>query len=125
MVDEREFGRNHQNVGALQGDLVAWLDDRALAAGHGLVVVEPRFIDSLDAVAMIEEPADRDHLRKRRKAALMVAVPMTDDQIVDLLQAGLLRRRVDSFRVPVGVRKSGVEQQGLARRRYDQSRRAA
>ena len=56
---------------------------------------------------------------KRRKAALMVAVPVADHQIVDLLQAGLLGRRMNSLSVPVGadgvdVRLVDVEQGHLA-----------
>jgi hypothetical protein len=74
---------------------------------------------------VIEELADRDHLGKRREAAFMVAVPMADHQIIDLLQAGLLGRSIDPFGIAVGVRKSGVEQQRFAGRRHDQSGGAA
>jgi hypothetical protein len=113
LPEQREFRRHHQDIGPLHGNPVAGFDDRAVAASYGLVVVEPDSIHGLDAVAVIEEPADRNHLRKCREAAFMVAVPMTDDQMVDPLQAGVLRRLINSLRVTVAICKPGVEQHGF------------
>jgi hypothetical protein len=73
-------------------------------------IVSPPF--TIDPVAVIVEPAERDQLGERLQAADMVAMPMADHHVVDLLQACLLRGGENALRVPVAVpRIAGVEQQ--------------
>ena len=56
----------------------------------------------------------------------MISVPMADHDVVDLFQAGFLRRGQDSLRVAVGIRReSRVEEERFSRRRYDQGCGAA
>ena len=50
---------------------------------------------------MIQKMLDGDQLRERRCAADVIAVVMRDHQVVDLLEAGLLSRTEDAFRVAV------------------------
>src|SRR5439155_17634164 len=100
---ELPIGRHDQGLAAaLERNLVPGLDDLALVAGDRLVVVEPAPIHLVDGVAVIVEFADRDHLGERGKAALVVAVEMADENVVDLLQARILRGRKDSFRSASG-----------------------
>ena len=56
----------------------------------------------------------------------MIAVPVTDHDMIDLTQARFLGRGVDAFRIAVAIaRIAGVEQQRLAGRRDEQCRGAA
>jgi hypothetical protein len=50
------------------------------------------------------ELADRQQLRQLADAAVVVEVPVRDDQVVDRLQPGPLRRLVDAL----GVAAAGV-----------------
>jgi hypothetical protein len=53
----------------------------------------------------------------------MIRVPMADDDVIDLLQARLLRRCVNSFGIAITVpRKSCIEQQRFSRGRNEQRR---
>ena len=64
---------------------------------------------------MIDEVDDRDPLGELRCAAEMVGVEMGVDQVVELLDTGLLE---DREHVRGLVRQAGVEHRRLARRRH-------
>ena len=55
----------------------------------------------------------------------MIGVKMTEDEIVDLPQAGLLGRGEDPFCIPIAYLPAGVIQQGFSGGRDYQRRSAA
>ena len=81
---------------------------------------------NFDRVAVIHVHLDRDQLRERGHGADVVAVEVRGQQVVDLLEAGLLGGGEDALGVAiVGGAVGGVHQQGLAARRDDQRGGAA
>ena len=48
---------------------------------------------------MVDEMPDWDPLREFRQAAIVIAVPVGNDQIVDLGQPGIIRGRHDTLGV--------------------------
>ena len=66
---------------------------------------------------MIDKLLDR-HMRSQfRETAEMIAVPVRDDQMIDLLQAGIFHRRHDAARIARCRNRSevsGVDQQRLS-----------
>jgi hypothetical protein len=103
--------RDYQDVEVLHGNLIAGLDDHSLAAGDSFVVVEPDLILRGSRVAVIVEFANRHHFGERCETALVVPMPMADDEMVDVIQAGLLGGRKNSLRVAVAIGKAGIDQQ--------------
>jgi len=76
--------------------------------------------------AVVHVLADRDQLLELGHAAVMVAVPVGDDQAIDLGEAGIFRGGEDAAGVAdraVGV--AGIDQQRLACRVHEQRRVAA
>jgi len=74
---------------------------------------------------VIVERAERQQLRERRQSTHVIAVPMTDHDVIDPRQAHRFRRGGDALGVAVVVAgKAGVEQQRLSVRR-DEERRGA
>jgi hypothetical protein len=66
---------------------------------------------------MPEETDDGNHRHERFQTSHMVGVKMRHHVIVDLLQSGRARDRVNALGVPiVGSRKPAVDQQRLAGR---------
>ena len=55
----------------------------------------------------------------------MIGVKMAEDEVVDLLEPGLLGRRGDSLGVAIADFPAGIVQQRLAGRRHDQRGGAA
>src|SRR5262249_28811089 len=99
------------------------LYDGALASGDGFVFFQSYTVGLFDSVAVIVELSQRDHLRECAKPAFMIAVPVADHDMIDLSKAGILRRRVNSFRVPVAISgKTCIEQQRFRRGRNEQGR---
>ena len=80
----------------------------------------PCLVDLIDGVTVIVEAADRYHLGECRGAADMVAVPMADHEVIDVIESGFLGGRVNPFRIAVAIYVSGVEHQRLTRRRDDE-----
>ena len=73
--------------------------------------------------AMIDEMPDRDALGELGHAAEMIAVPMGDDQMVDLGEAGVLGGRHDAPGIAdrrLGRDIAGVDEQRFAGRRDEE-----
>ena len=56
------------------------------------------------------EPADGNHLGKRGQPPRMIRMIVAEHEVIDLFEAGLLGRAVDSFGVAIAYRPSGVDQ---------------
>src|SRR6185295_10854872 len=73
----------------------------------------------------IEASFDRDQLRRRRDAARVISVIMTENEVVDLLEPGLLGDREDPLRVPSVDLPAGIDQERFPRRGHNQRGGAA
>src|SRR4029079_13529855 len=80
-----------------------------------LVALVQRTVGWLDAVPVVVERAERKQFRERRQSTHMIAVPMTDDDVVDPRQAHRFRCGGDALGVAVVVAgKTGIEKQRLS-----------
>ena len=77
----------------------------------------------LDVGAVIDELADRNLGRQFGQAAEVIAVPVRDDQMVDLLEPGVFDRIHDAARIANrrGAGIAGIDEQRLAGRRDEQA----
>ena len=102
MVSPAEATTLHVEAG--DRDLVAGLDDRVLGVGVELRIdLREEFIGGgrrLQVRPVVDEMPDRDALGELGQAAEMIAVPMRDDQMVDLGEAGILGGRHDARGIP-------------------------
>src|SRR6266850_1853767 len=74
---------------------------------------------------MIVIVLDRNQLCQAGAAAYMIAVPVRGDVVIDLRQPGNFERYVSDATGVAVARKSGINQQRLARRGNDQRRSPA
>ena len=118
--EELSIRCNNQRLKTFDGNLISGLHDRPFTCRGRSVAVEPFLVHRFDLVPATIKPVYRHHLRERSKPAHMIGVVVTDHQVVNLLQAGLLRGRMDSFGVPVIDLETGVNQHRFPRRRHDQ-----
>ena len=126
-LDGLAGGRHDLHIETGDRNLVARFGDRVFGIGVELRVdLRQEFIDRggrLGVRAVVDEMPDRDALGEFRQAAIMIAVPMGDDQIVDLGQPGIPGGRHDAPGIADrrGRRDvAGVDQQRLAGRRDEQ-----
>src|SRR5262245_58182288 len=77
--------------------------------------------------AVIVEVPNRNMPGELGHPAVMIAMPMRRDQVVDLCESGVLDGIHDPSRVPRRSRTTvtSVDQDGFARRRYEKRRAAA
>src|SRR5215831_10510954 len=121
--NDRPFGNEDSHLNRPERNSVAGLYDRALVPGDCHIVFQASAIGLFNSIPVVVEISKRDQLRQRIEATLMVRVPMADDDVIDLLQARVLRRRVNSFGIAIAVpRKSCIEQQRFSRGRNKQRR---
>ncbi len=70
---------------------------------------------------MVDVFLDRDALLELGHAAVMIAMVMREDQVIDLGQAGIFGGGINAFRVSHGsVGIAGIDQQRFTRRRYEE-----
>src|SRR5271168_5424348 len=96
-----------------------------LGARDGFLVVGEIFANSfvagLHGRSMIDESSNLDALGQLRYATDMIAMVVSDDDIVDFLDLGVLHGGQDAVGIaPAEPSPAGVYQHGLARRRHDQ-----
>ncbi len=123
----RAGGGHHPHLDARDRDPVARLHDRVSRLGVELRV---RFRNKvigrrrgLNVRPMIDEMLDRDELGELGYAAEMIAVPMGDDEMVDLRQTGVLDGRHDAPGVPdrrVRRHIAGIDEERFARWRHQE-----
>src|SRR5262249_28680121 len=77
--------------------------DGAGSAGDADIEIVPRLVSRLDAVAVIVELAERDHLGQRFEASDMIAMPMANHHMIDSRQARLLCGGQDALGVTVAI----------------------
>ena len=81
-----------------------------MRSSDSLVTLVQRAVGWLDAVPVVVERAERKQFRERRQSTDMIAVPMTDDDVVDPRQAHRFRCGGDALRVAVVVAgEAGIE----------------
>src|SRR5262249_27357017 len=102
--DQLSVRRNDVDLHALQLNLVPDVDNGPFRPADTFVGVLPTLIRRLAEVATIEAPVNGDQLCERLKPTGMVGVKVTEDEVVDLLEAGLLRHSGD----PLGVTVAGL-----------------
>ena len=120
---------HHDGVQARDRQFVAGMHGGALAGGQCLIRIPGRSAAGIlrfDGISVVEIMLDGDHPGERRCAAHMIAVKVRDQQVIDLLDPGLLRGLVDALGVAIAGRGvAGVHQQALPRGRDDQRGGAA
>ena len=89
-------------------NFVARLGDRVLGVGDelriGLLQKIIGGLPGLDVRPMVDEFLDRDLRSELCQAAEVVAVPVRDDQMIDLLKPGVLGRGHDAAGIAHGAR---------------------
>ncbi len=118
------------DVHAAHRDLVAGLEDGVLSLGvERRVDLGQELVGGFGRLlvrAVVHELADRDALLEFGHAAVMIAVPVRDDQAVDLGEAGILGGGEDAFGVADrAVEVAGVDQERFTGRVHEQRRVAA
>src|SRR6266481_7893845 len=92
-LDRLTSGRHDTNIETGHGNLVAWLRDRVFGLG---IKERIRFLEKLigssgrlNVRTMIDEFANRRVGSELSQPAKVVAVPMRDNKMIDLLKAGI------------------------------------
>ena len=121
LVDHLACGGHDLHVDPGQGHGIA-RRDHGPAGGAvefpigALVEVPHRLVARLDRRPVVHVVPDRDARRQFREPAVVVAVPVGGEQVVDPLEAGRLCRGQDAADVALGRRTAvpGVDEQRLA-----------
>jgi hypothetical protein len=75
--------------------------------------------DGLNVRPVVDELPDRDPVRHFDHAAEMITVPMRGDEMIDLGEMSILRRRHDALGIPlrrIGSEVPGIDEYGFAGR---------
>src|SRR5438094_2546901 len=123
--NQRAVGGDDVDLDALERNGVARVKNRPLAGTDAQIRIAPALIGRLDEIAAVEAAADRHGLRERDETACVVGVIVTENEIVDLLEARLLYGCSDPLRVAAVHFPAGIVEKRLARRRHDKRRRPA
>ena len=118
--------RKNEHINALNRDMLSWFYDQVFMPGQHLFiccVVLPRDIGIFLVRPMVHKSAYLHALCKLRYSADVVAMVVSDQHIVELRNPSSFRRRDDTVSIAaVKARPSGVNEQRLPRRTYDERR---
>ena len=117
-------GTQYVNINPFYRKLPPRLDDDVRVAGDGFLVrgiVGTRYLRVLLIWTVIDEGSDLDPIDQPGNPTDVVTVIVRDQDIVDLLQASLMRRGKNTIGVAAFIpRPACVDQQRLARRAHDE-----
>ena len=114
--DRYTRGDDHESVGRSKRDPVAWLDDGMLCLRDQVSVdILQEIVGTLarlDVCPVIPVVLDWDLLGELGEAAVVIPVPVRDDQIVDLREPGITDRFHDAACIARGggARIAGVDE---------------
>ena len=129
-LDQLPRGSHHGHINATHANLVARFRHRVLGVGDELRIHLLQEIigglAGLDVWAMVDEFADGDLRSELRQPSEVVAVPVCNDQMIDLFKPSIFDRRHDAAGITNGARRdiARIHEQRFPGRR-DKQRRIA